>query len=270
LFAIANITPVMDVALAILLLLPLWLAYCVWAGRVSRNPRGDIPSGIAWSLARLYVRVFHNLRIGGLEHVPREAIVNGRGVIVISNHSAGLDPILIQAALPFFVRWMMAADMRVGALEWVWEFVNVITVDRTGRADLAAVRTASRVVGTREALGIFPEGRLRRAVSELNMFQPGIGLLISRSNALVLPTVVTGTPFHTNAWSSLWRPSFSRVTFHPLIDPKALGWKASDIPGELRTRYIQFMREAGVEPTKPIDDLPPLRRAPEAGVKRRK
>ncbi len=262
--------PLMDAALTILLLVPLWLAYCVWAWRVTLNPRGDIPSGIAWSLNKLYARVFHNLRVRGFEHVPSAATVNGRGVIVISNHSAGLDPLLLQAALPFFVRWMMAADMRVGALEWVWEFVGVITVDRSGKADLAAVRTASRVVGTSEALGIFPEGRLRRAVGELNEFQPGVGLLIARSNALVLPAVVTGTPFHTDAWTSLWRPSASRVTFHPLIDPKALGWKASDIPRELRTLYIGWMREAGVEPTEPIDDSPPLERSSEAGVKRRK
>ncbi len=247
-----------------------WGAFCVWSWRVAHNPRGDIPSGIAWSVTKLYARVFHAMKIRGRENIPASAIVNGRGVIVISNHSAGLDPILIQSALPFFVRWMMAADMRVSVLESLWDFLGVITIDRSGRADVAAIRTASRVVGTAEALGVFPEGRLRRTRTELNEFQPGIGLLIARSNALVLPAIVTGAPFCEEAWTSLYRPSRSRVHFKPLIDPKAMGWKAGDIPRELRTLYIQWLREAGVEPTAPIDDTPPLERAPDASIKRRK
>jgi 1-acyl-sn-glycerol-3-phosphate acyltransferase len=234
-------------ALLITILVLAWALFALWARRVSLNPRGDVVSGMAWDLVIVYTRLFHGLRVDGRENIPAKPVVEGRPVIIIANHSAGVDPVLIQSVVPFFIRWMMAADMRSPALEGLWSFLEVICVDRSGKADVAALRTAMRVAGTHEALGVFPEGRLRRTPRQLNTFQPGVALLASRTNALLLPVVITGTPMCKESWSSLIIPSRSRLRFLPLLDPKTLG-KTSEVPGALEALFTRWLTEAGNPP----------------------
>jgi 1-acyl-sn-glycerol-3-phosphate acyltransferase len=208
----------------------LWLVFCWWSQRVVHNPRraGDIASGLAWRLVIVYARLFHWMRIVHRKNIPSGPVVNGRPIVVVANHTAGVDPLLIQAALPFYVRWMMAADMRAESLEGLWSFLEVISIDRSGKA-----------------LGIFPEGRLRTARHQLHEFLPGVGLIVSRSDALVLPIVITGTPMMESSWASLWTPSPARVRVMPLIDFKAEGIRAGGIAPELRKRYVQWLAEDG-------------------------
>jgi hypothetical protein len=109
----------------------LWLVFCWWSQRVVHNPRraGDIASGLAWRLVIVYARLFHWMRIVHRKNIPSGPVVNGRPIVVVANHTAGVDPLLIQAALPFYVRWMMAADMRAESLEGLWSFLEVISID---------------------------------------------------------------------------------------------------------------------------------------------
>lgn len=225
----------------------LWLVFCWWSQRVVHNPRraGDIASGLAWRLVIVYARLFHWMRIVHRKNIPSGPVVNGRPIVVVANHTAGVDPLLIQAALPFYVRWMMAADMRAESLEGLWSFLEVISIDRSGKADMAGVRAALDTLANGKALGIFPEGRLRTARHQLHEFLPGVGLIVSRSDALVLPIVITGTPMMESSWASLWTPSAARVRVMPLIDFKAEGIRAGGIAPELRKCYVQWLAEDG-------------------------
>lgn len=230
------------------LLLFAWLAFCLWAWHVCRNPRGDIPSGIIYDFVRIYVRVFHGLRVTGREHVPLRPVVLGRPIIIVANHTAGLDPVLIQSVVPFFVRWMMAEDMKGRHLDGLWDFLDVIMVDRSGRPDVPAFRQVLKTCASGNSVGIFPEGKLRRTPRELNPFQPGVSLMIAKTNALVLPVVITGTPHCQSSWSSLFIPSRSRLVFKPLIDFQAIGIKPADMSGSLQAMYVQWLTQAGEPP----------------------
>jgi len=242
-----------------------WLALAAWSWRVYANPRakGDIISGIVWDFLRLYSRIFHGMTVRGKQHIPPHARIDGRPVIVVSNHSAGVDPILIQSSLPWFVRWLMAADMQGSGLTPLWQFVDVILIDRTGKPDMAAIRAAIHTLATNHAtiddprdqgsdhaqirhpqsVGIFPEGRLRRTPTELNPFLPGVGLLVCRSKAIVLPVVIRGTPFASQSWGSLIHPSRSTLEYHAPIDYAALGTKPGDIAADLESRYRAWMSQ---------------------------
>src|SRR5690606_16804706 len=87
---------------------------------------------ILTGLARLAVmggaRVIHRLRVEGAENRPRSR--RPGPLIVVANHTAGVDPLLIQAACPFQIRWLMAADMRLPSLDPLWEWGRVIFLDR--------------------------------------------------------------------------------------------------------------------------------------------
>jgi len=221
------------------LLLTLWLTLAWYASRLYYNAReeGDILSGLAWDLARLYARFFHRLSVHGRENIPPGPSVDGRPILVIANHTAGLDPILIQAVCPWFIRWMMAADMTGKNLEWLWHFTEVILVDRSGKAEVSGMRAALGTLARGHAVGVFPEGKLRTSPNMLHPFMPGAALLISRSNALVLPVIIRGTPFCQSSWASLAEPSRSSLEFLPLIDFAALGLRSSEMMPHLEAAF---------------------------------
>ncbi|MEM1186332.1 MAG: lysophospholipid acyltransferase family protein [Planctomycetota bacterium] len=201
------------------------------------NPRGDFDSGAIFWLARRYNEWVHALRIRGLKNVPRER--RPGPLLVVANHTAGIDPVIIQSHLPFFIRWMMAADMRAPVLEWFWKWWRIIFVDREN-ADGQSVREAVRELKDGGVVGIFPEGALERPPRQVLRFQEGVGLIIRRSKARVLPVVVDGTPQYNPAWASLWHKSQSIVRFYPIIDYNDSGLSAREISEDLRQRFLDW------------------------------
>ncbi len=210
----------------------------VWLGRVIRrvNVRpGDATAGLVVVANRVYCRLVHGLRVEGVERA-REARGAGSPVIVVCNHTAGIDPALVQAALDFEVRWMMAEDMRAPALEEFWRYGGVIFVDRSGR-DTRSVREALRHLREGGALGVFPEGALERPAGTLMPFREGVGLLALKSGATVLPAHISGTPVAGSAWGSFFKSSRSRVRFLEATRYEKGRWKAEEVTRDLQQRF---------------------------------
>ena len=231
-------------------------AWVVWAAfvhalaritpREDDDGRPDLWAGLAMLFIVLYARLVQRLRVEGQEHAPPGRRVGP--LVVVANHTAGVDPLLIQAALPFEVRWMMARDMQHDALAWLWEFTGVIGVTRLDAAeggaavsggrrgsDSTAAREAIRHLQAGGVIGVFPEGRIigRGRVGE---FLPGVGLLVSRTGARVLQAVIDGTAETGSAWGSLVLPGRARVRFLPLREYRDA--KAAEIAADLRARLI--------------------------------
>jgi len=160
-------------------------------------------------------------------------------MIVIANHTSGIDPILIAAACPFHIRWVMAQDMRARRLEWLWRWQDVIFVSRSGR-DRSAVREALRHLERGGVIGIFPEGSLERPARQIRPFRRGVGVMIHRSRAKIMPLVIDGTPQVDPAWASLWRPSRSSITAHEIIDYSTTGLGGAEIAEDLRARFLAW------------------------------
>jgi 1-acyl-sn-glycerol-3-phosphate acyltransferase len=192
----------------------LWLAVVPW---LRRGPRGELLIGFFWRFLRLYVGVVHRARFHGLENL--RAQVNPGPLIVVSNHTGAVDPLLIQAACRFHIRWMMASDMMVPSLNWLWKMEKLIPVARDGR-DAAAAREAIRHIQTGGAVGIFPEGRIVHPPRQIRPFHAGVGLIIARTQAPVMLVWVSGTPDTTSTAGSITTPSRARVEFIEVLDFK--------------------------------------------------
>lgn len=182
-------------------------------------------AGLAW-IIRAYSRWWHRLEAHGMDSIPDlgqisdasgRPLGSGRPAIVIANHTAGIDPLLIQASLDFEPRWMMAADMRARILEPLWQVARIIFVDRTKR-DSGSLREAMRHLQAGGVLGIFIEGHIAKPPRHLLPFKEGAGLLIRKTGALVIPVVVDGTPLAETAWGSIFRRSHSKVRFLEPVD----------------------------------------------------
>lgn len=205
------------------------------------NPRGDLETGLYLKIASGYSRLFHRLRVVGTPHIPPSR--HPGSLIVIANHTAGIDPVLIQVVCPFEIRWIMAMDMRLPAFEWFWTWAGIISIPRGN--ELGATREAIRYVkegpeGGGGVLGIFPEGAIERPDRQILPFLRGVGLIIKKSNALVLPVIIEGTPQVDPAWASLWRPSRARLTFKQPLDYRGSPLTAEEISADLRRRYLEW------------------------------
>lgn len=213
------------------------LALGFFARWLLANPRESVDGGLVWRGTRLYVRFFHHLTVEGKEYLPR-----GRRpgpLVVVMNHTAGVDPVLVQAVCRFYVRYVMAQDMRLPSYEWIWQWARTIFVDRTGRS-AQGTREALRHLESGGVLGIFPEGGLERPARHILPFEPGVGLIVRRTGARVLPIVIDGTPIVDPAWASLWTPSRSRLRIMPPIDYADTGLGAAEIADDLRRRFVEW------------------------------
>ena len=215
-----------------LILLSAWISS-------ARLREDDFLANVLYRLMQLYARVVHNLRVEGRENIPApdEHRRLRFPLIVAANHTAGIDPILIQAPLWFEPRWMMAQDMRAPQLDWLWTLAHIIFVDRTSKESRSA-REALRHLKNGGALGVFPEGHIERPPEHLLPFRGGIGFLIAKSGAAVLPVVISGTPQVDPAWASLTRPSRSVVRFLPVVHYEK-GTTPDAIGADLERRFAE-------------------------------
>ena len=176
----------------------------------SHGPGGDPVTGLLCLWARVYCRVMHRAQYRGLKLVPQTN--RPGGLIVVSNHTGPIDPLLIQAACRFDVRWMMAADMMIPQLGWLWRHQRMIPVARDG-SDSGPAREAIRHVQAGGILGVFPEGALVRPRDQIRPFHPGVGFIIAKTRAPVLLAWISGTPEPTELGPALTSRSHARLDF---------------------------------------------------------
>jgi len=187
-----------------------------------------VPEYLLRFVAFIVSRLIYRFRVLGDEHIP----VSGPAVL-ISNHVSFMDAVLIMAASPRPIRFIM--DHRIFAtpvLGSVFRLAKAIPIaprSEDSQTYEAAFATARQVLDEGDLLGIFPEGSITRD-GELQPFKGGV-LKILQANPV--PVVPIGL---SNLWGSFFsrieqgramvkpfrRGSFSRVTLRagPPIAPQ--------------------------------------------------
>jgi 1-acyl-sn-glycerol-3-phosphate acyltransferase len=167
--------------------------------------------GLVAGVNEWFSRYYHELT------VLSPAVLPDGPVILACNHTAGVDPLLIQAALPRLVVWMMAReyyDLRL--FRTLFKALEAIPVDRDGR-DMTATRAALRTLKEGRVLGIFPEGRIS-PTSEILPFQTGVALMAMKTNAAVVPAYLDGTQRNRETVQSVLRKCQATIAFgKPII-----------------------------------------------------
>ncbi len=201
------------------------------------TPELSLLDGVLYLIGYGYARGMHDLMVEEEDGAFDDL---GGPMIVVSNHTAGVDPILVSAAVPTKICWLMADDMRVRGMGWFWNWAGVIFIarNRHGRTGLRRARTHLDNGGV---IGIFPEGKIERPAKQLHKFAPGVGVLVKRSGARVLPVIIEGTPTEAaNAWDSLWTRSNTRIRVMKPIDYKESGMSNAEIAQDLHKRYAEW------------------------------
>lgn len=163
-----------------------------------------------------YMRYFQRMTVEGERLVPQR--LGPEGLIVVSTHAAGLDPIAIQTQTAVPIRWMMSAEMMEPALGWLWRRLRIIPVTFDNR-DAAALKAAIAHVAGGGALGIFPEGAIERPPRHLRPFSGGLRLILSRTRAPVLVVAIDPGRPTERAYDALFVPTRPKLRFLALVEP---------------------------------------------------
>ena len=145
-------------------------------------------------VVRLVIRLLLRLDVSGLDNLPPTG-----PVLIVINHIALLDPVLICAIFPRMVTPI--AKKEAFDLFFFRALMNVygtISVNR-GEADIGAIKTALRVLRRDGLILLAPEGT-RSPTYRLQEGKEGAVVLALRSSATILPVGVTGTHQIKSYW----------------------------------------------------------------------
>ncbi len=141
---------------------------------------------IGYNLSRLVGRLCFRLRI-----MHRERMIQTGPVILAMNHQSYLDPplagIACDRAIYFLARRTL---MDLPLLGWLLPKLNVIPVNQEG-IDRSALKALIRVLKSGNATLVFPEGA-RTLDGNVQPAQPGVGLVIAKTLAPVVPMRIFG------------------------------------------------------------------------------
>jgi len=112
--------------------------------------------------------------------------------IVVSNHISGLDPMLMIAASPRPLRFLIAREQyeRFG-FKWLFKAVGCIPIDRSKQAD-NAMRQAIKALDEGEVLAIFPHGKIHLPEDGQIKMKPGAARLAVKSKCPISPLLISG------------------------------------------------------------------------------
>jgi 1-acyl-sn-glycerol-3-phosphate acyltransferase len=147
--------------------------------------------GLVRATNSFYARAYHHL------HQHNRCPIPATGpALIAANHTAGLDPAIIQAACPRRIHWLMTRRFYDRpAMQWFFRWSGMIPIQVEGR-DSRAWRSAIEQLRLGRIVGVFPEGRIERS-EEFLPFQTGVALLAIRGGADIFPVYLDGLQRNT-------------------------------------------------------------------------
>ncbi|MFQ5613071.1 MAG: lysophospholipid acyltransferase family protein [Anaerolineae bacterium] len=145
------------------------------------------------------VKLLLKVTVSGAENVPPSG-----PLIIMMNHIAFLDPVVVTACFP---RWVVSMAKAEAFSLPVWgpliKIYGAFPIER-GAGDVGAIRQAIRVLQQGNVLLMAPEGTRSRSYS-LQPAQEGLVTVATRSGAPVIPVAITGAHQAKRNWLRLRR-----------------------------------------------------------------
>ncbi|MBE0510980.1 MAG: 1-acyl-sn-glycerol-3-phosphate acyltransferase [Chromatiales bacterium] len=160
-------------------------------------------------LNRLFCRHYHRLQ-GEPIPLPEQG-----GAIVVANHLSGLDPMLLLAASPRPLRFLIAAEeYRRFGFTWLFRAVGCIPVDRHGRPE-KAFREALKALQAGEVIAIFPHGKIHLDNAPRRRLKPGAVRLAELANCPIYPVRLDGMQAQGEIFTPVFRRAHARLASRP-------------------------------------------------------
>lgn len=142
---------------------------------------------LGYSLSKAMAKAFFHYRVTGAENMIEDG-----PCIIAANHCSYLDPPLVGVACRRAIHYLARKSLLdIPILGPILPELNVIPVDQKNAAR-SALLGAIRVVRGAGAVLIFPEGS-RSPDGKLQAAQSGIGMIVAKTGAPVVPVRVSGS-----------------------------------------------------------------------------
>jgi 1-acyl-sn-glycerol-3-phosphate acyltransferase len=162
-----------------------------------------MPEYLMRFLAWLLIHTVHHVRSIDTDRIPKEG-----PAVLVCNHVSYIDAIVIMAASPRPIRFVMDHRIfRLPLLSWIFKTAKAIPIasaKEDSRLMEKAYADIAQALQDGELICLFPEGKLT-ATGEMNEFKGGIWKILDRSPVPVIPMALSG----------LWGSMLTRADGNP-------------------------------------------------------
>jgi len=170
-----------------------------------------MPYRIVWFICRALFGLYIPRTVRGVEHIPR----SGPAIIAV-NHLSNLDPPLVGTSFWRPAYFLAKAELfKHPLIAPLLLSIKAFPV-RRGAPDRSAMKKCLSLLERGEMVVIFPEGT-RSEDGSLQPPEAGIGMIINRSGAPVIPGFITGSDEAMPRGGGLRRTPVS-ITYGPPLD----------------------------------------------------
>ena len=156
------------------------------------------------------------LRVKGRENVPLSG-----GLLILANHLADADPVVVQFACPRPLHYMAKSELfQIPVFNNLIRMCGAFPVKR-GEPDRASIKHAVKLLRMGEVVCVFPEGQLSEN-GELQELKPGIALLARMAECQVICVGLSNTNRIMPYGKLIPRPSL-RFTWAKWGQPRRFG-----------------------------------------------
>jgi 1-acyl-sn-glycerol-3-phosphate acyltransferase len=223
---IRTIAVVLFLALALLLVMPLFILWTLLTGTA------DLMYEVAMKTVRASLRIAKiRVRVEGLENIPLSVC------IFAANHISNVDPIAFVPAIPRRVSVLLKSELfRIPILSTAMHLAKFVPVNRADKeAAVASVNVALGVLKEGLSLAVYPEGT-RSPDGRLKPFKKGTFALAIEAGVPIVPVSISGAQHLMRKGEWTMRPGEIVVRFGPSVD-------ASQYTMERRMELLERVEE---------------------------
>jgi 1-acyl-sn-glycerol-3-phosphate acyltransferase len=154
-----------------------------------------VPEFLMRFLAWLLIHTIHRVHTVDAERIPEQG-----AAVLVCNHVSYVDAIVIMAASPRPIRFVMDHRIfRIPLLSWIFRTARAIPISSAKEDPWLLEKSfvdIAQALHEGDLVCIFPEGKLT-STGEMNVFKNGISKILARSPVPVIPLALRGL------WGSL-------------------------------------------------------------------
>ncbi len=206
----------------------------------------------SYFLGRTFFRLLYGAYFRWRIHNPENVPLRGPAILA-SNHASFIDPPLIGSPLPREINYLARESLfRFPVIGSIFRSWNAVPVDRDG-GGAAGLRVIMDRLQAGGAILLFPEGT-RSADGSIQRAHSGVGLIVIKSAAPVIPVRVFGTFEAYNKKMLIPRPRRISVKYGRALDLSTLRAEAKSCS---KARLREIYHEATERIMAAISQLQP-------------
>lgn len=148
--------------------------------------------------------------LGPIRVIGRYRVPKSGGLLILSNHLADMDPVVIWYASRRPIHFMAKSELfEMRILGRLIRLFKAFPVKR-GEPDRQAIKHAVRLLKAGECVAVFPEGQLSED-GRLQPILPGVGLIAKMAGVPILCCGLEGTQRMMPYGTTIPRPAFGGV-----------------------------------------------------------